>query len=212
MSQVTAMARRLEETERTIAELRQSGAAPSGLSSADRQHRKDSKAMPPPTPRTGALGMPPGNDSVLPPSPVGFSTTGSSMHAPRHVFRSNRTAESGDAELSVDAHGKILYYGPTSAVHDPPAPEPADTSDSSALSARAEVRSSLAAHAKEAATWEDFALRSASTSTGIPLQLMARLLHMHWTWISPMFMWVYRPAFIRMACPAYSFDPILLCC
>jgi hypothetical protein len=31
----------------------------------------------------------------------------------------------------------------------------------------------------------------------IPRDVMSRLLRIHWVWISPMFMWVYRPAFMR---------------
>ncbi|KLU83191.1 hypothetical protein MAPG_02256 [Magnaporthiopsis poae ATCC 64411] len=47
------------------------------------------------------------------------------------------------------------------------------------------------------ATWEEFALGNASLQTGIPRTILAKLLHVHWTWVAPMFMWVYRPAFIR---------------
>ena len=105
-------------------------------------------------------------------------------------------------DLNVDEHGEIRYYGPTSAVHDPP---PMDLPMSQAprthhaglTSTRVDSTSSLAAQARESATWEEFALGNASLQTGIPREVLARLLHVHWTWISPMFMWVYRPAFIR---------------
>lgn len=102
-------------------------------------------------------------------------------------------------DLSVDEHGKICYYGPTSAVHDPPQEDSpmsvAPTSGSS--STRAEMSSYLASYVRESAAWEDFALRNAALETGIPHQVMAKLLHLHWTWVAPMFMWTYRPAFIR---------------
>jgi hypothetical protein len=52
--------------------------------------------------------------------------------------------------------------------------------------------------AKESAIWEEFALGNASLQLGLPRQVMAKLLHLHWTWVAPMFMWVYRPAFMRM--------------
>lgn len=105
------------------------------------------------------------------------------------------------AELSVDEDGKICYYGPTSAVHEPSRMDTPASPVASAATARASAtgeraRSSLAALARESRTWEEFALGNASLQTGIPRQLMAKLLHIHWAWISPMFMWVYRPAFV----------------
>jgi len=103
-------------------------------------------------------------------------------------------------DLNVDEHGEIRYYGPTSAVHDPPTvdlPMSLASPDHHAGPTRVDSRSSLAAQARESATWEEFALGNASLQTGIPREILAKLLHLHWTWVSPMFMWVYRPAFIR---------------
>ncbi len=57
------------------------------------------------------------------------------------------------------------------------------------------------------ATWEEFALENASLQTGIPHKMLAKLLHLHWTWVAPMFMWVYRPAFIRMFFLPFLFLP-----
>ncbi|RYP18153.1 hypothetical protein DL765_004079 [Monosporascus sp. GIB2] len=127
--------------------------------------------------------------------------------------------------LSVDEHGEICYYGATSAVHDPPQEDSFDsqaatrnglassTADSrgagsgagdssagvpgSGQSVGASMRSTIAAYARESATWDKFAIGNASLETGIPKSVIARLLHIHWTWVSPMFMWVYRPAFVR---------------
>ena len=104
-------------------------------------------------------------------------------------------------DLSIDENGKIVYYGPTSAVHDPPFHMETPLSTASTVgtnvSSRAEKRTVIAAHARESATWEEFAVGNASLETGIPRHLMAKLLHVYWTWVSPMFMWVYRPAFVR---------------
>ncbi|CEL04563.1 hypothetical protein ASPCAL05691 [Aspergillus calidoustus] len=116
--------------------------------------------------------------------------------APERRLRSNDPIAT---ELSVDEHGKICYYGPTSAVHDPQV----DTRGSQTPTAcgtpptRATARNFLTAYGKESATWEEFALGNASLETGIPRHIMAKLLHLYWTWVSPMFMWVYRPAFVR---------------
>lgn len=108
-------------------------------------------------------------------------------------------------DLSVDEDGKICYYGPTSAVHDPPAqamqtPESHVSNRRMSSATLADVRSSLASFGRESATWEEFALGNAALETGIPRQVMARLLHLHWTWVSPMFGWVYRPAFVSKWC------------
>ncbi|KAJ6440154.1 fungal specific transcription factor domain-containing protein [Purpureocillium lavendulum] len=111
--------------------------------------------------------------------------------------------EPAATELRVDEHGKINYYGPTSAVHDGPQNEsvqaPALTAHESAdgTSTRDDQSESLSSYVREATIWEDFALGNASLQTGIPRHMLAKLLRLHWTWVSPMFMWVYRPAFIR---------------
>jgi hypothetical protein len=56
-------------------------------------------------------------------------------------------------------------------------------------------------NAEEYRSWEDFALGNAATETGIPRATVSTLLQIHWAWIAPMFMWVYRPAFMRKAPP-----------
>lgn len=102
-------------------------------------------------------------------------------------------------DLSLDQHGEICYYGPTSALHDPPeldAPSPR-SSPYGSVSTRNEVREYLLSHAKESSIWEQFALGNAARQTGMPQKVMAKLLQLHFTWVAPMFMWVYRPAFMR---------------
>lgn len=102
-------------------------------------------------------------------------------------------------DLSLDQHGEICYYGPTSALHDPPeldAPSPRSSAYGS-VSTRDEVREYLLSHAKESSIWEQFALGNAARQTGMPQKVMAKLLQLHFTWVAPMFMWVYRPAFMR---------------
>ncbi|KJR88101.1 uncharacterized protein SPSK_07014 [Sporothrix schenckii 1099-18] len=62
---------------------------------------------------------------------------------------------------------------------------------------KADVRALLTTRAIEARAWEAFALASAADQTDLPRAALARLLQIHWVWIAPMFMWVYRPAFMR---------------
>jgi hypothetical protein len=95
---------------------------------------------------------------------------------------------------------QIRYVGPTSAVHDPPSsldlPSPQAPQFSEEPS-KSEVRSMLTSNAQESRAWETFALGNAALQTGIPQPTIAKLLQVHWAWIGPMFMWVYRPAFMR---------------
>jgi hypothetical protein len=113
-------------------------------------------------------------------------------------------------DLSVDEHGKICYYGPTSAVHEPLGLASPSTNSMSRGdgSKRTDVRAYLVSRARESTIWEEFALGNASLQLGLPRQVMAKLLHLHWTWVAPMFMWVYRPAFMRTYLPLLR-DPYL---
>lgn len=119
---------------------------------------------------------------------------------PRPAAAIDGTSQDGLAiDLSVDEHGKICYYGPTSAVHEPLGLASPSTNSMSRGdgSKRTDVRAYLVSRARESTIWEEFALGNASLQLGLPRQIMAKLLHLHWTWVAPMFMWVYRPAFMR---------------
>jgi hypothetical protein len=100
-------------------------------------------------------------------------------------------------ELTVDEHGSIRYYGPTSAVHEP-SPAMVESGSPADVSSVTDTRHLLASHARESAIWEEFAIGNASVQTGVPRQVIAKLLHVHWTWVGPMFLWIHRSAFIRM--------------
>lgn len=55
----------------------------------------------------------------------------------------------------------------------------------------------LTSNAMELRAWEEFALGNVAFQNDIPRATISNLLQIHWSWISPMFMWVYRPAFMR---------------
>jgi hypothetical protein len=55
----------------------------------------------------------------------------------------------------------------------------------------------LASNAMESRTWEEFALGNVAFQSDIPRDAMSKLLQIHWAWIAPMFLFVYRPAFMR---------------
>lgn len=202
MSQVMAMAKRLQEAEETIASLR---ARRDSVSSGEdmRSHRS-----PPQRTTTTAT---PAQTTIrpdLPPSlrvtrvpltePTAFPPGGHAPNAPALMPYPEPPKQPMAPDLSVDENGAIQYYGPTSAVHDPLQRErdPAATRTPSTApedASRTDARSTLMAYAEESKIWEDFALGNASLQTGIPRQVIAKLLHVHWTWVSPMFMYVYRP-------------------
>jgi len=123
--------------------------------------------------------------------------------------KSELAAEHTTIDISVDEHGEIQYYGPTSAVHDPVQSD-SPMSQSLSVSVRTfttnDARSSLASHARESTMWEEFAVENVSLQTGIPRQIIPKLLHLHWTWVAPMFMWIYKPAFIRMCSSSSSLE------
>ncbi|KAF9630218.1 hypothetical protein BFW01_g399 [Lasiodiplodia theobromae] len=179
MSQVLAMAKRLQEAEQTIAELR-AGAGEATPRSQSRGPQPPVETDTQPIEINQLLDQPAVNASP--------EENGSEVSSPKEV----------PPDLSVDQDGKICFYGPTSAVHDPPALDTplSRASNQEDATLKAQARILLAAKADEARVWEAFALGRAAIQTDIPREIITKLLSLHWTWISPMFMWVYRPAFI----------------
>ncbi|KND91752.1 Nitrogen assimilation transcription factor nirA [Tolypocladium ophioglossoides CBS 100239] len=124
------------------------------------------------------------------------------------------------SDLSLDENGKacsalryLCFYEPTSAVHAPPALEQQSTSSPAydMQPSKSDVRSLLTSSALESRAWEDFALANATLQSSIPQHSISRLVPIHWTSIAPMFMWVYRPAFMRdMAIGGPYYSPFLL--
>ncbi|OAA60959.1 Transcription factor [Niveomyces insectorum RCEF 264] len=218
MSQVLDMAKRLQEAEQTIAELR----AAAGVTAATMASKLPAHTLASPTVEDEG-----GSLSVPSPTPVPHAVAQLIGNPPPPS--QNVQAEPGEElppgptpkgllhDLSLDEDGRICYYGPTSAVHDPPAmpPPSAHSPGHPDRMTKTTIRSVLAAKSQESRSWEDFALGAAAVQSDIPRPVVAKLLHIHWTWISPMFMWVYRPAFMRdmsTAGPYYSeFLLVVLC-
>lgn len=173
MSQILAMAKQLQDAEQTIAELRRAAyeAAPNAL----HHSYAPTETEPVQSREVSRQFSGPVEDNPR-------SHPGSAVSSPEEVL----------PDLSLDRDGKICFYGPTSAVHDPPA---SGTPLPQASNYEKYARALLAARASEARVWEGFALGRAAIQSDISRQVIAKLLSIHWTWTSPMFMWVYRPAF-----------------
>ncbi|KAF4457234.1 hypothetical protein F53441_798 [Fusarium austroafricanum] len=200
------MARKLQEAEETIERLQsadlptihhQDMSAPAPESVAQASTSFTTKAVPSQMPLPGHSVEPIVSDSS---STTHRNYSRDQQDAPRPTAAVDSTPQESLAiDLSVDEHGKICYYGPTSAVHEPlglasPSTNSLSLGDGSK---RTDVRAYLVSRARESTIWEEFALGNAALQLGLSRQVMAKLLHLHWTWVAPMFMWVYRPAFMR---------------
>jgi hypothetical protein len=211
MSQVTGMAKRLQDAEQTIAQLRDA------LENANVQREMNYQRH--------ALGNTCGSSHRSSPGAVANRFHNCLQAAPDSSSRADAIASSVieaelPSDLSLDEHGEVCvlrllyhssprtlcitqaqlcYYGPTSAVHAPP-PGSADNEDLRTTSSNTTMLSArllLQSAAIDSKTWEQFALGNAAIQTDISVQMLSRLLKIHWVWISPMSNWVYRPAFMR---------------
>ncbi|OAA66455.1 Transcription factor [Niveomyces insectorum RCEF 264] len=215
LSRILSMARRLQEAELANAQLRQE--------LKESQSRHTAAAVPVSSGPSGPATSPgsPGPSGPGRPfydSPPSDTTMHVRTSVERHEHRSpsalsllsgsspsKESLPSGDplSDLSVDKNGKICYVGATSAVRvAPPALEPHAGGTqtppySTTESDRSNVRTLLTSKAIESRTWESLALGNAALQTDIPRAVVAKTLQIHWVWIAPMFMWVYRPAFMR---------------
>ncbi|KAF6812841.1 fungal specific transcription factor [Colletotrichum plurivorum] len=208
------MARRLQDAEKMIAQLRRgSPSAPTAHEAAllvDNNHAQSPEEQSSPDIALNSA------EDVLEPVPdANINATNldefRSQNAPGHEGPLSRepaqnhpasdapSNEQITTELSVDEHGKICYYGPTSAVHNPPELNtPVSLSSTcNSFSSPLNARDFLSFYSKKSSIWEGYALGNIALETGLPRQTLAKLLQIHWTWVSPMFMWVYRPAFMR---------------
>jgi hypothetical protein len=195
MSQIVKMAKKLQEAEQLVAELR-------------------AAAHPAATPENGTLDA---LKTYAAPDAANLRSAIVPLEVRQHSEVSNPTVTTstpyspenisprgvGDvgriSDLSVDENGKLCYYGPTSAVHDPTAIGNISTTDEQydSPAVKSNVRSMLTSKAMESRAWEDFAVGNAAFRSDIPRATLSHLLNMHWSWVAPMFMWVYRPAFMR---------------
>jgi len=107
--------------------------------------------------------------------------------------------------------GQLKYYGSTSAVHQPVAMPHSSPSAATTDLDTDQSRTLLVSNASNSRNWEEFALTNAAMQLDIPHEMITRLLDVHWTWIQPMFMFTYRPAFMSdMSTGGPYFSPFLL--
>lgn len=221
MSQVLAMAKRLQDAERTINELRRDSspvfqAPETSLPIQSSPVRSPGERSSPEAAPNQAGDEPISPVEAHPRNSVTSSGQNFGKHdtvlslqpAQAHLTISVPPEGQITTDLSVDENGKICYYGPTSAVHNPPelATPTSLSSTCNSFSSMMNTRTFLSSYSKESSIWETYALGNIAGETGIPRATLAKLLQIHWTWVSPMFMWVYRPAFMRKHPDSTSVD------
>jgi hypothetical protein len=198
MSQIITMAKKLQDAEQVIARLQAAqAAAQSAAESANGAldvSRTDTLSTGP-SPRSCADLQAEQQQSET----FKSTHTNSDSYLTQVTLPESVSSGSLISDLSLDENGKLCYYGPTSAVHDPPTIESISTTDQQydSPSAKSNVRSMLTSNAMESRAWEDFAVGNAAFRSEIPRPTLSHLLNLHWSWVAPMFMWVYRPAFMR---------------
>ncbi|KAH8690326.1 fungal-specific transcription factor domain-containing protein [Talaromyces proteolyticus] len=196
MSQIISMSRKLQEYERQLEAMREN--IPGPMLGLDNNGQPVNIAATSDT--TSEHGLNPGHDKA----------DQEQNNKPGQMLRLSTSLIS---DLSVDENGKLCYYGPTSAVHDPlnlPSHSTISSEFSNPISDSA-LRTTLVSDALESRSWEDFAVGNAALGNDIPKETISKLLQLHWSWIAPMFMWVYRPAFMRdMLTGGQYFSQLLL--
>lgn len=198
MSQVMAMSKRLKEAEETIDLLRAQMSASSCGDSTSHTSTSPQVAAAPSTEAGNSsfanLARPNNTSPHSIPSVTETSTLQARTQSTLSPLPTLETSETLPPGLTVDENGELQYYGPTSAVHDPPQHlKTGSPPEVSSVTHQDSSKMEIMSYTQESNIWEEFALGNASLQTGIPRQIMAKLLHMHWTWVSPMFMYVYRP-------------------
>lgn len=117
-------------------------------------------------------------------------------HRSRHV--------KWETDISVDDHGGIAFHNSTSAVHEPPI-NGADTplrqnptaSGRSSPQDDHRMKRDLVLNATHQRQIEHLAIANSAVKINMPKEISLELLNYHWSWIHPLFLFVYRPAFTR---------------
>ncbi|KAJ5698349.1 hypothetical protein N7462_000354 [Penicillium macrosclerotiorum] len=108
--------------------------------------------------------------------------------------------------ISLDERGDVSYHNQTSAIHEalPAAPSQPLLTETSLCTSRTTVeqsnrdaRRSLVANAIKQKALEPLNLDSVPPQVDVPKGLASVLLQLHWCWLHPSFLFVYRPAFTR---------------
>lgn len=120
-------------------------------------------------------------------------------------FASSTFSNQGGDSISLDALGDVSYHNETSAIHEdlPPTPtQPLHTGSFFSTTAaeeryESEIRDRLVANAAAQKGLEMTNLDASHSLADLPKDLTITLLQLHWSWLHPSFLFVYRPTFTR---------------
>ena len=116
------------------------------------------------------------------------------LRAPRQV--------KWEADISIDDEGSVTFHNSTSAVHQPPSTAHGGQLPLAQVRALVDepneelARQSLVSNATTQKQWEEFAVANASVKVNVATEVSHELLKYHWCWVHPLFLFVYRPAFV----------------
>jgi Fungal specific transcription factor domain/Fungal Zn(2)-Cys(6) binuclear cluster domain len=117
------------------------------------------------------------------------------LRAPRQV--------KWETDISIDDEGSVTFHNSTSAVHQPPSKVhgvqmPLAQARALPNGPDAELaRRTLVSNATTQRQWEDYAIANASVKVNVATEVSHELLKYHWCWVHPLFLFVYRPAFVH---------------
>lgn len=124
---------------------------------------------------------------------------------PPSLLETSAFLNQGDNAISLNAQGGVIYHNQTSAIHEDP-PDAFHQSLSSATQpspseivekSTDDTRHQLAANAAAQKNLESLTLNATSPQADVPPEISTVLLKLHWCWLHPSFLFVYRPAFTR---------------
>ncbi|KAJ8613448.1 hypothetical protein MRB53_036933 [Persea americana] len=184
MSQIIAMASRLQELEKELA----------------RRDRGDSHET------MATLPLTPPTSSATPPV-CSFGSTANVTALPHQLSLS---LEQPSAELSAMRH-KVARHHSLVDVELSRLERQYDTVHGHVDQFGASLSPGLAPDGQGGKIFEQIAIGNAAVKLDLPRELMASLLQTHAAWLAPIFLWVYRPAFVRdMAIDGPYCTPFLL--
>ncbi|KAJ6145488.1 hypothetical protein N7470_009383 [Penicillium chermesinum] len=125
--------------------------------------------------------------------------------SPSSFLETSAFASQYEHSISLNAKGGVIYHNQTSAIHeDPPdashqAPDSAaqPASSATARETTSDTRQHLVANAAAQKNLELLTLNATSPQADVPSEISNVLLRLHWCWLHPSFLFVYRPAFTR---------------
>lgn len=124
---------------------------------------------------------------------------------PSSLLETSTFINQDENSISLNAQGSVIYHNQTSAIHE----DPLDTSNESPYSTNQTYTSStieaatndtkrhLATNAAALKSLELHTLDATSPEADVPPEIFNVLLKIHWCWLHPSFLFVYRPAFVR---------------